>query len=90
MVVVVGGFESSNTRHLYELARSYVPAWFIETADAIRGPAEIETFDPTTGPRVARDWLPLKRPLSVGVLAGASSPEVVVGSVLEKLAEFLG
>ena len=36
-----------------------------------------------------RDWLPRRRPLRIGVLAGASSPEVVVGEVLEKLSACL-
>ena len=35
------------------------------------------------------DWLPAARPLRVGVLAGASTPECVVGQVIERLAEFL-
>jgi 4-hydroxy-3-methylbut-2-enyl diphosphate reductase len=90
LVVVVGGFDSSNTRHLYELARGLAPAWFIETADAIHGPHEIETFDPAVGPRTVTDWLPTRRPLTIGVLAGASSPEIVVGLVLQRLATFLG
>ncbi len=89
LVVVVGGFDSSNTRHLYELARGLAPAWFIETADAIHSAREIETFDPAVGPRTATDWLPTRRPITIGVLAGASSPEIVVGQVLERLATFL-
>jgi len=89
LVVVVGGFGSSNTRHLYELARHLAPAWFIETADAIHSDSEIETFDPAAGPGIVADWLPTRRPLTIGVLAGASSPEVVVGEVLERLAQFL-
>ncbi|MFH1733016.1 MAG: 4-hydroxy-3-methylbut-2-enyl diphosphate reductase, partial [Planctomycetota bacterium] len=90
LVVVVGGFGSSNTRHLFELARGLVPAWFIETADAIGGAREIETFDPAAGPHTVTDWLPTGRPRTIGVLAGASSPEIVVGLVLERLAAFLG
>ena len=38
---------------------------------------------------VVRDWLPARRPLRIGVLAGASSPEVVLGRVLRRLASFL-
>jgi len=90
LVVVVGGFGSSNTRHLYELARGLAPAWFIETADAIHSRREIETFDPAVGPRTVTDWLPAGRPITIGVLAGASSPEIVVGQVLQRLATFLG
>jgi 4-hydroxy-3-methylbut-2-enyl diphosphate reductase len=90
LVIVVGGFGSSNTRHLFELARQYAPAYFIESAQAIRGPDLLESFDiATEKPTQARNWLGEKRPLKIGVLAGASTPESVVGEVLERLAEFL-
>ena len=90
LAVVVGGFGSSNTRHLYELAREYAPAWFIEDVDAIRSPTELETIDLPSGRRcVATDWLPDRRPLQIAVLAGASSPEIVVGQVVQRLAQFL-
>jgi len=90
LVIVVGGFGSSNTRHLYELARHYVPAYFIESAEAIKSSRELLTFDPAREAEVvAADWLPGRRPLRIGVLAGASSPEAVVGDVLERLAAFL-
>ena len=90
LTVVVGGFGSSNTRHLYELAREYAPAYLIESATAIRSGDELDTYD-FAGDRctVIRGWLPARRPLTIGVLAGASSPEIVVGEVLEKLARYL-
>ena len=91
LVVVVGGYGSSNTRHLFELAAQHTPAWFIEDADSIRSAQEILALDAATNtPAIARDWLPAKRPIRIGVLAGASSPEVVVGQVLQRLAELLG
>jgi 4-hydroxy-3-methylbut-2-enyl diphosphate reductase len=90
LVIVVGGFGSSNTRHLFELAREFCPAYFIEDADAILSDNRLRTFDPATGaPVIAEGWLPPKRPLRIGVLAGASSPEVVVGEVLQRLGGFL-
>ena len=91
LVMVVGGFGSSNTRHLFELARGYCPAYFIEDAAAIRSQRELETLDLTSGrAAVADGWLPDRRPLRIAVLAGASSPQVVVGDVLQRLAAFLG
>jgi 4-hydroxy-3-methylbut-2-enyl diphosphate reductase len=90
LVVVVGGFGSSNTRHLYELAREYAPTVFLEDASAILSEQEVRALDPGRDePVVVPNWLPRRRPLRLGVLAGASSPEVVVGQVLEKLAGFL-
>jgi 4-hydroxy-3-methylbut-2-en-1-yl diphosphate reductase len=90
LVMVVGGFGSSNTRHLHELARGYAPAFFIENAEAIISDQSVIAFDPDLSEPVALEgWLPTDRPLSIGVLAGASSPEIVVGQVIERLAEFL-
>jgi 4-hydroxy-3-methylbut-2-enyl diphosphate reductase len=90
LAIVVGGFGSSNTRHLYELARNFAPAYFIESAAAIRSSTELDTADPTKNqPRIVKDWLGQRRPVRIGVLAGASSPEVVMGEVLEKLASYL-
>jgi 4-hydroxy-3-methylbut-2-enyl diphosphate reductase len=89
-VIVVGGFGSSNTRHLLELARQYAPAWLIEDATAIVCDSELEAFDPTTqAVATVRNWLP-DQPCRLGVLAGASSPEIVVGLVVRRLGEFLG
>ncbi len=89
-LIVVGGFGSSNTRHLYELAAAYAPAYFIESAEALVSADELRTVDPQSGqPLVVRDFLSPRRPVRIGVLAGASSPEVVVGEVLEKLAAYL-
>ncbi len=90
LAIVVGGFGSSNTHHLYELAGDFVPAYFIESAEAILSQAELTTYDFQADRQVvARDWLPQTRPLRIAVLAGASSPEIVVGQVIEKLAKFL-
>ncbi len=90
VIIVVGGFGSSNTRHLYELASGQTMAWFIEDASAFADDGSILAFDKASGEaRRVTDWLPTGRPLQIGVLAGASSPEIVVGQVVERLAERL-
>ena len=91
LVIVVGGFGSSNTRHLYELAGNYCPALFIEGSDAVVSRTVIRAFDPVLDESVeVRDWRLDCKPLRIGVLAGASSPEVVIGEVLERLVDVLG
>lgn len=91
LVIVVGGFGSSNTRHLYELAGNYCPALFIEGPGAVVSRTVIRAFDPVLDESVeVRDWRPDCQPLRIGVLAGASSPEVVIGEVLERLVDVLG
>jgi 4-hydroxy-3-methylbut-2-enyl diphosphate reductase len=107
LLLVVGGFGSSNTQHLHHLARRYAPSYLIEDASAIHSDQELEAWDvDAAAPRLMRGWWPAARPhhspnpngtmedegtgpLSIGVLAGASSPEVVIGEVLRRLAEFL-
>lgn len=90
LVLVVGGFGSSNTRHLYELARSRGAAYFIEDASGIVDGGLLQSYDPACDtPAQIRGWLPARRPLKIGVLAGASSPEVVVGEVLQRMASLL-
>ncbi len=91
LVLVVGGFGSSNTRHLYELARRHAgAAYFIEDAAAVGSAEEILAYDAAGGGAATiRDWLPARRPLRVAILAGASSPEIVLGQVVEKMAGFL-
>lgn len=91
LAVVVGGFDSSNTRHLYELASEYCPAVFIERAESMVSRDQVETIDLATEKPVTRNgWFPTREGVRIGVLAGASCPEVVVGQVLERLAALLG
>lgn len=90
LAVVVGGFGSSNTRHLCELASLTGPAYLIESAADIRSDRALRCFDLQAEREiVARDWLPGRRPLRITVLAGASSPEIVIGDVLRRLTELL-
>ncbi len=90
LVIVVGGFGSSNTRHLHELARQYAPAYLIEDARSIISADELTAWSlETHRAEAVLNWLPAKRPLRIGVLAGASSPEIVIGQVLKRLAVFL-
>lgn len=91
LVIVVGGFTSSNTRHLYELARQFAPSYLVEDHSSIRSETELLAWNAdASGPTVTKDWLPAKRPVKIGILAGASSPEIVIGQVLTRLAVFLG
>jgi 4-hydroxy-3-methylbut-2-enyl diphosphate reductase len=91
LVIVVGGFGSSNTGHLYELARTYCQAYFIEDASALVSATRINSYDPAgRTQRPVEPWLPPRRPVTIGLLAGASTPETVVGQVIARLGEFLG
>ncbi len=90
LVLVVGGFNSSNTEHLAELGSKYAPTFHLENELGLVSASEIRYRDPKSGSVVtARDWLP-SRHLSVGVTAGASTPDNIVGRVIERLLEIRG
>jgi 4-hydroxy-3-methylbut-2-en-1-yl diphosphate reductase len=90
LVLVVGGFNSSNTGHLAELGSEYAPTFHVENELGLVSPREIRYRDPKSGLVVtSSDWLP-SRPLNVGVTAGASTPDNIVGRVIERLLEIRG
>jgi 4-hydroxy-3-methylbut-2-en-1-yl diphosphate reductase len=87
VMVVIGGFNSSNTISLAALCAEQVPTYHIETSSAI---------DPETGSihyRVAQikheeaertGWLP-PGPVRVGVTAGASTPNNKIGDTVNRI-----
>jgi 4-hydroxy-3-methylbut-2-enyl diphosphate reductase len=88
LMLIVGGFNSSNTTHLAEMTIKHCPTYHIDEVGRLRSPREIE-HRPAEGHgelEVARDWLPARRPLTVGLTAGASTPNRVIGEVIERLA----
>jgi 4-hydroxy-3-methylbut-2-en-1-yl diphosphate reductase len=91
LMLVVGGYNSSNTLNLARLCSASVPTYHVaddtclESAEAIRHRpvgAKAEAID--TG------WFPRTGALRVGLTSGASTPDNLVGAVILKLAAFAG
>ncbi len=89
LMVVIGGYNSSNTQALTRICAERLPTYHISAADRIGGGAirhrPVGAHDETT--RAA--WLP-EGPVSVGLTAGASTPNNVVGEVLERILALRG
>ena len=85
LMIVIGGFNSSNTSHLCEIASEYTKAFHIDDATCILSPDEI-CHKPVGGkaPVTSCDWLP-KGKISVGVTAGASTPNRVIGDTIDRI-----
>src|SRR5207249_5247292 len=70
LVLVVGGFNSSNTGHLAELGSQYAPTYHVENESGLVSPEEIRFRDPHAGTLVSkRDWLPEGK-ITIGITAG--------------------
>jgi len=85
LMVVIGGFNSSNTTHLQEIAIDHqIPSYHIDSADRI-GPGNRVEHKPLGQDLIVEDpWLPAG-PLTVGITSGASTPDKVVENVIEKI-----
>jgi 4-hydroxy-3-methylbut-2-enyl diphosphate reductase len=68
IMIVVGGYESANTRHLRDIAAEFCPAYHIERAEQL----EDAWFEGVK---------------TVGVTAGASTPDYVIKEVTDALDE---
>ncbi len=87
VMVVIGGFNSSNTMSLAALCADTVPTYHIETAAAIDPKARTIHFRPAQiahSERDAADWLPTG-PVRVGITAGASTPNNKIGDVVARV-----
>jgi 4-hydroxy-3-methylbut-2-enyl diphosphate reductase len=86
LAIVTGGYNSSNTSHLVELCEAELPTYFIEGPDKIISAEEILHFDLRHHQeKRATGWLPATRPLRLLLTSGASCPDAIVESVINRL-----
>ncbi len=87
LVLIVGGFNSSNTAHLAEITLEQLPFFHIESAEDIVSPDTIRHRDPRTGEvQVTQDWLkPGTR--HIGITSGASTPDITLLQILERISD---
>ena len=91
LMVVIGGYNSSNTTHLAAICHDKAPTYHIEDASCIDPEAGTIRFRPVgaTEERLVSGWLPAG-PLTVGVTAGASTPNNKIGETVERIAASWG
>lgn len=88
LFLVVGGFNSSNTTHLNEIALSSTKSYHIDNVDCLIDENTIQHKPLGQKQTVeSKDWLP-KGEISLGITAGASTPNKVMGEVLERVLKF--
>lgn len=84
LLLVIGGFNSSNTAHLLEMAQGRVPAFHIEGPDGLEADRLRHRPVGAKTPVWAEGWRP-SRPATIGVTAGASTPDVTIGAVVTRV-----
>jgi 4-hydroxy-3-methylbut-2-enyl diphosphate reductase len=89
LMVVIGGYNSSNTCNLARICAKDLPTFHIADADCLVSPDEIRHRSVGAATEaVSRDWLRPLGPVAIGLTAGASTPDIIVGQVIEKLGRF--
>jgi len=85
LMVVIGGYNSSNTTHLQEISVEHnIPSYHIDSASRIGPGNRVEHKPLDKELEVVENWLP-EGEISVGVTSGASTPDKVVEEVMEKI-----
>jgi 4-hydroxy-3-methylbut-2-enyl diphosphate reductase len=83
-VVVIGGYNSSNTQALARMCAARLPTYHIDRAECIDG-ARIRHRSVVGGDEtVTEGWLAAGA-VRLGVTAGASTPDSIVGDVLSRI-----
>jgi 4-hydroxy-3-methylbut-2-enyl diphosphate reductase len=85
LMVVIGGYNSSNTTHLQEIAIDYkIPSYHIDSSERILSDNRIEHKPLGKELEIAENWLP-DGVITVGITSGASTPDKVVEEVIENI-----
>ncbi len=90
LVIIIGGFNSSNTNHLCEIAAQYAPAYHIDEASGIVS-AQVIRHKPIgqSQPILTEGWLPEGKVI-LGITAGASTPNRVIGDAVDRILDVKG
>ena len=91
LLLVVGGYNSSNTSHLAEMGEAKLPTYFIKDAEEMVSAAKLNHFlQDKHEMAVAENWLPTEGDLTLGVTAGASCPNNLIEEVILRAFELRG
>lgn len=89
LLIVIGGYNSSNTSHLAEMGDAKLPTYFIKNAAKMK-PDKITHYNLHVLEEVeTTNWLPAGK-VTVGVTAGASCPNNLIEDTIRRLFELRG
>jgi 4-hydroxy-3-methylbut-2-enyl diphosphate reductase len=89
VMVVIGGYNSSNTQALARICSDALPTYHIRGPEGLDGATLVHRPVGGGPERRQADWLP-PGAVTIGLTAGASTPNNVVGEVVEKVLALRG
>ena len=89
LVLVIGGYNSSNTANLARICAASRPTFHIADPDCLVSADDIRHRPIGTKSEVSTSaWLPHDGPVSIGLTSGASTPDNLVGAAVARLEGF--
>ena len=89
LMIVIGGYNSSNTANLARICAASLPTYHIADPDCLVSPNEIHHRPVGTKAEIASaGWLPAEGPVRIGLTSGASTPDNLVGVAVARLEAF--
>jgi 4-hydroxy-3-methylbut-2-en-1-yl diphosphate reductase len=89
LMIVIGGYNSSNTANLARICAASRPAFHIADPDCLVSADEIRHRPIGTKAEVSsRGWLPPRGPVTIGLTSGASTPDNLVGAAVARFEAF--
>jgi len=90
LLLVIGGYNSSNTSHLAEMGEAKLPTYFIKNAAKMASDKVIHHYNQHLHKEVeTENWLP-SGDITVGITAGASCPNNLIEDTIRRLFELRG
>jgi 4-hydroxy-3-methylbut-2-en-1-yl diphosphate reductase len=90
LLIVVGGYNSSNTSHLAEMGEKVLPTYFIKNSKMMESASQIRHWNQHKHVEESTfNWLPAGK-ITVGITAGASCPNNLIEDTIRRLFELRG
>lgn len=89
VMIVIGGYNSSNTQALARMCAPRVTTYYIDSPGCVEGATIRHHIVGTAGEQTTDGWL-ADGPVRIGVTAGASTPDSVVGETIERILAMRG
>jgi 4-hydroxy-3-methylbut-2-enyl diphosphate reductase len=89
LMVVIGGYNSSNTQALARMCAPRVTTYYVDSPQCVTDAGIQHHVIGTPGETLVPGWLPAGN-VRIGITAGASTPDSVVGEIIERILALRG